>query len=167
MHGASTSLETGCCPLSGSAQHFPNLARPDTMRFAGLLVWLFVAVCVGGAEEKEGGGQCRGGSVGAEGAEASSSCGCGALDRNAFASEKRETGKEKYFNQHNEQAQAMDGGETSDVAQLIHLEGGTFFMGSDQGFFPMDGEGPARQASSLCVCFVWVCGCVLSEGVKE
>jgi hypothetical protein len=56
-------------------------------------------------------------------------------------------------------------GEDPDIAQLIqlpgkpkshrirrgfdvYLTGGSFIMGSDEGFFPEDGEGPTRQVSS-------------------
>lgn len=36
-------------------------------------------------------------------------------------------------------------GEAPEVAALIALPGGEFTMGSDEGFFPEDGEGPTRR----------------------
>ena len=36
-------------------------------------------------------------------------------------------------------------GEAPEVAQLVDIPGGEFVMGSDDGFFPEDGEGPTRR----------------------
>lgn len=39
------------------------------------------------------------------------------------------------------------GGESRQEAGLVDIPGGTFVMGSDEGFFPEDGEGPTRRVT--------------------
>eukprot|EP00043_Microstomoeca_roanoka_P007480 m.71924 g.71924 ORF g.71924 m.71924 type:complete len:437 (-) comp13840_c0_seq3:56-1366(-) len=68
-----------------------------------------------------------------------SSCGCGALRRDGLHGFAAEKYAEEVQQEH------PGAGETPAEAELIYLDGGEFYMGSDEGFFPEDGEGPARK----------------------
>jgi len=68
-----------------------------------------------------------------------SKCGCGALKRAAGSA---------YAGGPQVDMTHSDGdNEDRAAAALVELVGGTFTLGSDAGFFPEDGEGPAREVS--------------------
>jgi len=66
-------------------------------------------------------------------------CGCGAL--------KRAPGSVASGGPQIDMSSIQGDNEERVVAALVELEGGTFTLGSDAGFFPEDGEGPAREVT--------------------
>ncbi|EDQ87521.1 uncharacterized protein MONBRDRAFT_33343 [Monosiga brevicollis MX1] len=80
--------------------------------------------------------------------EGGGSCGCGALNREPSGDPNSDDLSAQAESAHDVDkyaAQANGHGESEEQAALLHLSGGVFTMGSDDGFFPDDGEGPARK----------------------
>eukprot|EP01147_Barroeca_monosierra_P007592 gene7592-9862_t len=97
------------------------------------------------------------------------SCGCGKLSRNNDQNRSPYASESEYLQTSTEQhncwcsgvsrssyivgagceipSHQQSFGESISEAKLIRVDGGTFYMGSDEGFFVEDGEGPARKVT--------------------
>lgn len=73
------------------------------------------------------------------------SCGCGALSRDNGPDLDGDT--QAHGTEALRASTATGNGELLETAQLVNIPGGDFFMGSDEGFFPQDGEGPTRMVT--------------------
>eukprot|EP00050_Salpingoeca_kvevrii_P007653 m.297581 g.297581 ORF g.297581 m.297581 type:complete len:434 (+) comp13648_c0_seq1:106-1407(+) len=90
----------------------------------------------------------------ASGPDSGGSCGCGALGRSHMQNEvATDPAAATILSSSSDSNPGNSGssgdgdvdGETADEAALVALAGGEFLMGSDDGYFPEDGEGPARR----------------------